>query len=162
TQGGSAGQRDDHAAWRQRPKQRSLGPCEDVSGVNVPVTAEGLPRLLVHGCHVRRGPGVEDEQGGTVFADHVLRQHFVGGIRGDGREAVAELLAYGAKLLLVTGDADDADASGDERGADRAPESAAGTCDDGGLELLGHRTLLRGGRVRHASGPTNGEKTVAA
>jgi hypothetical protein len=76
---------------------------------------------------VGRNPGVEGEQAGTVFADHVLRERFVGGIGGDGYEALAEFIAYGAQILLVAGDADDVGARGDERGGDRAPEAAAGT-----------------------------------
>src|ERR1700704_2266257 len=115
-------------------------------------SAEGFRGLLMHGRHVRRDAGVEDEQAGTVFADHVLRERFVGGIGGDGCEALAEFVAYGAQFLLVAGDADDAGARGDERGGDRAPEAAAGTGDDGGLEGIGHR----GGRVRAASRPAAG------
>lgn len=131
-------------------------------GVGVPVAAEGLPGLLVHGRHVRRGPGVEDEQSWTVFADHVLRESFVGGIGGDGCEALAEFVAYGEQPLLVAGDADDAGARGDERGGDRAPEAAAGTGDNGGLEEIGHRTLRSGGRVRSASRPAAGGESVAS
>jgi hypothetical protein len=102
----------------------------------------------MHWGHVRRDPGVEDEQAGTVCTDHVLRERFIGGIGGDGREALAEFVAYGAQLLFVAGDANDVGASGYERGGDRAPEAAAGTGDNGGLEGSGHRILRSGGRVR--------------
>jgi hypothetical protein len=81
----------------------------------------------MHGRQVRWRPGVENEQAGTVFADHVLRERFAGGIRGHGYEALAEFVAYGAQSLLAASDADDAGTRGDERGGDRAPEAAAGT-----------------------------------
>jgi hypothetical protein len=97
---------------------------------------------------VRWRPGVENEQAGTVFADHVLRERFAGGIRGHGDEALAELVAYGAQSLLAASDADDAGARGDERGGDRQPEAAAGTGHDDGLERIGHRKLRSGDRVR--------------
>jgi hypothetical protein len=109
-----------------------------MTGVDMPVTAERFPGLLVDGRHVRRDPGVEDDQTGTVFADHVLRKRFVGGIGGDRCEDLAEFVAYRAQFLLVAGDADD------------------------GLEGIGYRTLRSGGRVRSASRPAAGGKPVAA
>jgi hypothetical protein len=50
---------------------------------------------------VRRDPGVEDEQAGTVLADHVLRERLVGGIGGDGCEALAEFVAYRAQRQIA-------------------------------------------------------------
>ncbi|MCP9952812.1 hypothetical protein LUX33_33180 [Actinomadura madurae] len=98
------------------------------------------------GRHVRRGARVEDEQARTVLADHVLRERFAGGVGGEGREAFAEVVAHQPQVALVAGDADDAGTGGDERGGDRAPEAAAGSGDDGGLEKIGHRTLRIGCR----------------
>ncbi|GIH60658.1 hypothetical protein Msi02_14750 [Microbispora siamensis] len=112
-------------------------------GVGVPVAAEGLPGLLVQGRQVRRRTGVEDDQAGTVLADHLVRERLVGGVGGQGGEGPAEAVAHGTQLLLVARDADHTGAGGDERGGDRAPEAPARAGDDGGLEGVRHRRLRR-------------------
>jgi hypothetical protein len=92
----------------------------------------------MHRRHVGHCSGVEDEQAGTVLADKIVRQLVVASIGGDGRESLAELGARGTQILLAAGKADDICARGNERGGDRAPEAAAGSGDDGGLEGCGH------------------------
>ena len=90
---------------------------------------------------MRCGPGVEDEQVGPVRADDVLRERLVGGVGGDGREEAAEFVADGVQGLLVAGDADNVDTSGDEGCGDRAAEAVARARDEGGRGRVGHGAL---------------------
>jgi hypothetical protein len=93
---------------------------------------------------MRHDPGVQHQQAGAVLAEHVPGERFADGVGGDRDETVPQLVAGGAQFRLIAGDADHLGARGGEGGGDGVPEPAAGSGDDGGLDVSGHRTLLAG------------------
>ena|SRR5438132_5386761 len=103
---------------------------ERVPDVDMPVTFEALPRVVLQRAKKRCGARIEDEHVWLVLVDECSGDDRVRGIGCGGRESIAHLVSQGGEFLRITGDRNYLGTRRVQRCGDRPTESPTGAGHD--------------------------------